>query len=136
MADGARHFDISYLNQVFQGNKELIIQIVKLFLKQVPEYVRMMEIHLNEGDYHAIHPLAHKSKSSSINRHTSHPPAAIVVRVEISPSSHDIAIVTPARRHRREISSSPSSHPPAAIVVRILHRHRRTHPPPSLSLHL
>lgn len=65
MADGARHFDISYLNQVFQGNKELIIQIVKLFLKQVPEYVRMMEIHLNEGDYHAIHPLAHKSKSSS-----------------------------------------------------------------------
>lgn len=65
MADDSQHFDLSYLNQVFQGNKALVIQIVELFLQQVPEYVRMMENHLKEGNYAAIHPLAHKSKSST-----------------------------------------------------------------------
>jgi len=65
MADDTQHFDLSYLNQVFQGNKALVIQIVELFLQQVPEYVRMMENHLKEGNYAAIHPLAHKSKSST-----------------------------------------------------------------------
>ena len=63
MADDKQQFDLSYLNQVFQGNRALVIQIVELFLQQVPAYVRMMENHLSEGNYAAIYPLAHKSKS-------------------------------------------------------------------------
>lgn len=58
-------FDLSYLHQVFQGNRSLVIQIVELFLHQVPDYVKLMEDHVKVGNYAAIHPLAHKSKSST-----------------------------------------------------------------------
>ncbi len=65
MAGDAQSYDLSYLNQVFQGNRALVVHIVELFLQQVPEYVRMMERNLREGKFDAIHPLAHKSKSST-----------------------------------------------------------------------
>ena len=65
MSDVKNAFDLSYLNQVFQGNKSLVTEIVELFLKQVPEYVEAMERHLDDGSFDKIHPLAHKSKSSA-----------------------------------------------------------------------
>jgi HPt (histidine-containing phosphotransfer) domain-containing protein len=65
MTGDSKPFDLSYLLQVFQGNKTLVIEIVELFLQQVPEYVRLMELHVKEGNHAAIHPLAHKSKSST-----------------------------------------------------------------------
>lgn len=57
-------FDLSYLEQVFQGNKEMIHHIIKLFLDQVPEYIREMELCVERNDLLALHPLAHKAKSS------------------------------------------------------------------------
>ncbi|MCH2198431.1 MAG: Hpt domain-containing protein [Flavobacteriales bacterium] len=57
-------FDLSYLNQVFQGNKEMINNIIKLFLEQVPEYIKEMEDCVDRNDLLGLHPLAHKAKSS------------------------------------------------------------------------
>ncbi len=57
-------FDLSYLNQVFQGNQEMVNNIIKLFLEQVPEYVGEMEDCIKRNDLLALHPLAHKAKSS------------------------------------------------------------------------
>jgi HPt (histidine-containing phosphotransfer) domain-containing protein len=57
-------FDLSYLNQIFQGNQEMIKQIIGLFLQQVPEYITEMEACVARNDLHALHPLAHKAKSS------------------------------------------------------------------------
>lgn len=57
-------FDLSYLNQVFQGNQEMVRNIIQLFLEQVPEYVKEMEACVHRDDLLALHPLAHKAKSS------------------------------------------------------------------------
>lgn len=57
-------FDLSYLNQVFQGNKVLINQIIQLFLDQVPGYISEMEDTAAKGKLNELHPLAHKAKSS------------------------------------------------------------------------
>lgn len=57
-------FDLSYLNQVFQGNKVLINQIIQLFLDQVPGYISEMEDTAGKGRLNELHPLAHKAKSS------------------------------------------------------------------------
>jgi len=57
-------YDLSYLNQVFQGNREMINNIIRLFLKQVPEYIREMEECVRKNEPLSLHPLAHKAKSS------------------------------------------------------------------------
>lgn len=57
-------FDLSYLNQIFQGNKDMINNIIKLFLDQVPEYIGEMVDCVDRNDLLSLHPLAHKAKSS------------------------------------------------------------------------
>lgn len=57
-------FDLSYLNQVFQGNQEMINNIIQLFLQQVPQYISEMEQCVEGDDLIGLHPLAHKAKSS------------------------------------------------------------------------
>ena len=57
-------YDISYLNQVFQGNREMINNIIVLFLQQVPKYVHEMEECVRKNEPLSLHPLAHKAKSS------------------------------------------------------------------------
>ena len=41
--NSAIRYDLAYLNQVFQGNREMINNIIALFLQQVPKYVHEME---------------------------------------------------------------------------------------------
>ncbi|NQX91528.1 MAG: Hpt domain-containing protein [Flavobacteriales bacterium] len=57
-------FDLSYLNQIFQGNQEMINNIIQLFLEQVPQYIQEMEECVSQNDLISLHPLAHKAKSS------------------------------------------------------------------------
>lgn len=57
-------YDLSYLNQVFQGNREMINNIISLFLQQVPDYVKEMEECVKKNEPLSLHPLAHKAKSS------------------------------------------------------------------------
>lgn len=57
-------FDLSYLNQIFQGNQEPIKQVIQLFLEKVPQYIDEMEKCVEKQDFFSLHPLAHKAKSS------------------------------------------------------------------------
>ena len=57
-------FDLSYLSQIFQGNTAMINSIIELFLQQVPEYIGEMEDCITLKNFQALHPLAHKAKSS------------------------------------------------------------------------
>lgn len=60
----AQLFDLSYLNQIFQGNAEMISSIIDLFLDQVPGYIDDMKACVERDDLLSLHPLAHKAKSS------------------------------------------------------------------------
>lgn len=62
--DAEQLFDLSYLNQIFQGNKEMISNIITLFLDQVPGYIDEMKACVERDDLLSLHPLAHKAKSS------------------------------------------------------------------------
>ncbi len=57
-------YDLSYLNQVFQGNREMINNIINLFIQQVPDYIQEMEECVRKNEPLSLHPLAHKAKSS------------------------------------------------------------------------
>jgi HPt (histidine-containing phosphotransfer) domain-containing protein len=60
----AARYDLSYLNQVFQGNRDMVNNIIALFLQQVPRYVNEMEECVRKNEPLSLHPLAHKAKSS------------------------------------------------------------------------
>ncbi len=57
-------YDLSYLNQVFQGNRDMINNIIRLFIQQVPDYIQEMEECVRKNEPLSLHPLAHKAKSS------------------------------------------------------------------------
>lgn len=59
-----RHYDLSYLNQVFHGNEVMIQEIVRLFLEQAPRYGMDMLSCVEESKWGDLHPIAHRMKSS------------------------------------------------------------------------
>ena len=59
-----RHYDLTYLNQVFYGNESMVREIVQLFLQQSPELTRTMTRCVRQSRWQELHPLAHKLKSS------------------------------------------------------------------------
>ena len=59
-----RHYDLTYLNQVFYGNESMVQEIVQLFLDQAPELATTMTQCVRLARWQDLHPLAHKLKSS------------------------------------------------------------------------
>lgn len=59
-----RHYDLTYLNQVFHGNETMVQEIVQLFLSQAPQFGRDMTACIRQSRWADLHPLAHKLKSS------------------------------------------------------------------------
>ena len=58
------HYNLDYLQQVFQGNDAMVHRILDSFEEQVPAYFAEMDKRWHEGRWQDIHPLAHKAKSS------------------------------------------------------------------------
>ena len=59
-----RHYDLTYLHDVFHGNEAMVQQIVELFLEQAPAFGQSMTQCVREGKWKDLHPIAHKLKSS------------------------------------------------------------------------
>ena len=59
-----RHYDLTYLNQVFHGNESMVQEIVQLFLSQAPQFGQDMHACIRQSRWSDLHPLAHKLKSS------------------------------------------------------------------------
>ena len=57
-------YDLTYLEDAFQGNRRLVNGIIKLFLKQNPNYCAILENRVKSGDYAYLHTVAHTLKSS------------------------------------------------------------------------
>jgi len=58
------HYNLDYLQQVFQGNDAMVHRILDSFEEQVPDYLAEMESRWKDGDWRNLHPLAHKARSS------------------------------------------------------------------------
>jgi HPt (histidine-containing phosphotransfer) domain-containing protein len=64
MATKFTYADLTYLESMSMGSNELIIEMIQLFIDQLPEFTEGLTEHLKNGDYMALGALAHKAKSS------------------------------------------------------------------------
>jgi len=58
------NIDLSYLESMSGGDKELMNEMIDIFKEQVPEFVSEMRTCLHEKDYKGLAAIAHKAKSS------------------------------------------------------------------------
>ena len=56
--------DLSYLQEMSGGNKELVTEMISIFKSQVIEFAKDMENHLRNREFEQLGKLAHKAKSS------------------------------------------------------------------------
>lgn len=56
--------DLSYLEDMTEGNKDLIRELIGIFSTQVKEYSDLMQKFLGEQNWHELSMMAHKAKST------------------------------------------------------------------------
>ena len=56
--------DLTYLNQISDGDKEFINDILKTFLEEMPKDIKQIEDGLNSNNNALIGKMAHKSKAT------------------------------------------------------------------------
>lgn len=56
--------NVTYLEEVCGDSKEVIREMVDIFIEQVPEFYSEMQSLYNDSKYHDLGLLAHKAKSS------------------------------------------------------------------------
>ena len=56
--------DLTYLETLADGSNELIVELMQIFIEQVPEFIEEMNSHYDKKDWDALSAIAHKSKSS------------------------------------------------------------------------
>jgi HPt (histidine-containing phosphotransfer) domain-containing protein len=64
MAGKFTYADLTYLESMTMGSNELVIEMIKIFIDQLPEFTEGLVEHLKNKDYTALGALAHKAKSS------------------------------------------------------------------------
>ncbi len=60
-----KKYDLAYLNQVFQGNKQMVNNIISLFLQQIEPYLANLESCLLEKKWLEMSTVANKAKTST-----------------------------------------------------------------------
>jgi HPt (histidine-containing phosphotransfer) domain-containing protein len=56
--------DLTYLKNMSNGNKDLILEMIGIFKTQVVEFTQGMDEHFNNKQFELLGRLAHKAKSS------------------------------------------------------------------------
>lgn len=56
--------DLTYLREMSGGNKDLVKEMITIFISQVDEFTSSMDSHLEKKEYELLGRLAHKAKSS------------------------------------------------------------------------
>lgn len=59
-----QHFSIEALDKYTGGDPDLTVQLIEIFMKQVPEAITKLETLIPQGDWKNVHAVAHKLKSS------------------------------------------------------------------------
>lgn len=59
-----KYINLSYLLEVTEGNKDLIIELIEIFKSQVPEFTELFNSYMNDSNWYQLGLVAHKAKSS------------------------------------------------------------------------
>ena len=66
MDEKLKYVKLNYLEEISDGNKDFINEIINMFLKQVPEFLFNMRKYLEEKEYGELCREAHTAKSSAL----------------------------------------------------------------------
>lgn len=64
MDDKFKLIDLTYLNEISDGNTELIVELLDLFFVQIPEYQDSLNDLYHKKDWYNLGRIAHKAKSA------------------------------------------------------------------------
>lgn len=56
--------DLNYLTEMSEGSEELMVELISMFLKQVPLFQEQLKMLYDQKEYIALGKLAHKIKGS------------------------------------------------------------------------
>ena len=56
--------NLNYLKEITDGDKQIIRELIELFLLQVPDFITNLNKYYNSGEYILLGKEAHKAKSS------------------------------------------------------------------------
>lgn len=59
-----QHADLTYLKEISNGSKEFIIEMISVFIKEIPIEIDKLEKHLAAKDWKGLKAIAHKMKST------------------------------------------------------------------------
>jgi HPt (histidine-containing phosphotransfer) domain-containing protein len=66
MNDKFKYVKLNYLEELSNGNKDFMIEIINIFVQQVPEFILNMNNFLKDGNYDSLIREAHTAKSSAL----------------------------------------------------------------------
>lgn len=58
------HTDLTYLREIANGSNEFIVQMLKIFIEQVPHSLMRIDTALHNKDWETLRTVAHKMKPS------------------------------------------------------------------------
>ncbi|MBN2166275.1 MAG: Hpt domain-containing protein [Marinilabiliaceae bacterium] len=61
------NIDLTYLNTIADGDKDIIKELIEIFLDQVPEFTDGLTESFNNKDWNKMAAIAHKAKSSVVS---------------------------------------------------------------------
>ena len=64
MENKDKYINLSYLNEISNGNKKFINELIDMFFIQVPEYQELLQEHFEKKDWYNLGRTAHKAKSA------------------------------------------------------------------------
>jgi len=64
MAAKFTYADLTYLESMSMGSNEMVVEMIRIFLDQIPEFTEGLQKLLEEQNYVELGALAHKAKSS------------------------------------------------------------------------
>ncbi|MGQ1786611.1 MULTISPECIES: Hpt domain-containing protein [unclassified Saccharicrinis] len=64
MVEDYKYIDLSYLEGIAEGDKEIIKELVEIFLDQMPEFTDGFAESMTDKDWVKVAAIAHKAKSS------------------------------------------------------------------------
>ena len=64
MENKDKFIDMSYLNEISNGNQDFIKELIDMFFEQIPEYQKIIDFHYQNKDWINLGKAAHKAKSA------------------------------------------------------------------------